>query len=110
MVAAPILHINLDERGIAYIAGTSMKVSDIVIDSITWGLSPQQIQESYPHLSLAQIHAALTYYYDHKPEMDALLDQWDQEYEQMRAQDSDPLTRSMLAERLRQRQQGEHPE
>ncbi|MDX1946386.1 MAG: hypothetical protein SFU86_13375 [Pirellulaceae bacterium] len=26
--------------------------------------------EAYPHLSLAQIHAALAYYYDHQQEID----------------------------------------
>ena len=103
MVAAPIHHISLDERGVAYIAGTSMKVTDIVTDVTTWGMTPQQIQENYPHLSLAQIYAALAYYHDHKAEIDVLLDAWDQEYEQWRAQETEPLTRQLLAERLQQR-------
>lgn len=110
MVAAPIHHISLDERGIAYIAGTSMKVGHIVIDAQTWGMTLQEIQDNYPHLSRSQIHAALAYYHDHKAEIDALLVEWDQEYEQLRAQETEPLTRSMLAERLRQRQKEVQPE
>lgn len=36
------------------------------------GYSPQEIQkEIYPSLSLAQIHDALSYYYDHRAEVDA---------------------------------------
>ncbi|MCI2429029.1 DUF433 domain-containing protein [Candidatus Acetothermia bacterium] len=36
------------------------------------GYSPEEIQtEIYPSLSLAQIHDALSYYYDHQDEIDA---------------------------------------
>ena len=36
------------------------------------GYSPEQIQqEIYPHLSLAQIYDALSYYHDHTAEIDA---------------------------------------
>lgn len=104
MIASPIYHINIDEQGIAYIAGTTMKVAHIVIDATTWGMTPQEIQANYPHLSLGQIHAALAYYHDHQSEMDALLDSWDEEYEAGRAEETEPLSRAMLNERLHPRQ------
>ena len=59
MVAAPINHIVLDERGVAYIAGTRIKVRHIVIERNAWNKSPEQIHEEYPRLSLGQIYAAL---------------------------------------------------
>src|SRR5947209_7260102 len=93
MVAAPIDHIGLDERGIAYVTGTTIKVASIAIDALTWALTPNQIQENYPKLSLAQIHAALAYYYDHQAEIDAQLAAWDAEYEQLRVTHPNPLTR-----------------
>jgi uncharacterized protein (DUF433 family) len=99
MVTAPIDHICLDERGIAYITGTSMKVVSIVIDAVTWAMTPQQIQENYPKLSLAQIHAALAYYYDHQAEVDAQLAAWDAEYEPLRSANPNALTREQLQER-----------
>jgi uncharacterized protein (DUF433 family) len=105
MVAAPIHHISLDERGIAYIAGTSIKVAAIAVDALTWGMTPQEIQENYSRLSLAQIHAALAYYYDHQPEIDAQLAAWDEEYEQLRSGQPNPLTREEWEAR-RQAQQG----
>lgn len=46
-----------------------------VIDVAVWtqqGMTPEQIAAEYP-LTLAEIHAALAYYYDHKPELDAQL-------------------------------------
>ena len=110
MVAAPIHHINLDERGVAYIAGTSMKVAHIAIDAQTWGMPPLQIQESYPHLSLAQIYAALAYYHDHKEVIDAQIAQETKEYEQLRAEFPNPLTREQLHARWQQRQRKDQPE
>jgi uncharacterized protein (DUF433 family) len=37
------------------------------------GKTPERILEVYPGLSLAQVHAALVYYYDHVQEIEAEL-------------------------------------
>lgn len=34
------------------------------------GMSVDEIRESLPHLSLAQIHSALAYYFDHQAQID----------------------------------------
>ncbi len=52
------------------IAGTSICVSDVAIAMIFHQQDPDGIAEWY-NLSLAQVHAALTYYYDHQAEIDA---------------------------------------
>ena len=52
------------------IAGTRMAVKFIVAEYAHWGLSPEEICVSHPGITLAQVHAALSYYYDHKEEMD----------------------------------------
>jgi uncharacterized protein (DUF433 family) len=62
--------IELDERGAAWIAGTKVKVVEVVLDKIAYGSSPEEIHFQHPNLSLAQIHGALTYYYENKSEMD----------------------------------------
>jgi uncharacterized protein (DUF433 family) len=105
MVAAPIHHIGLDERGIAYVASTSIKVATIAVDADTWGHTPAEIQENYPKLSLAQIHAALAYHYDHRPEIYAQLAAWDAEYEQLRDAHPNPLTRDQWEARRRAQQE-----
>lgn len=110
MITAPIHHINLDERGIPYIAGTSIKVAHIAIDAQTWGMALREIQDNYPRLSLAQIHAALAYYYDHRDAIDSQIAQDAEEYERLRAEFPNPLTREQLHERWQQRQRGEQPE
>jgi uncharacterized protein (DUF433 family) len=53
----------------AYIMGTRVRVQDIVSDHERHGLSPEQIVREYPHLTLAQVHSALAYYFDHRDEM-----------------------------------------
>jgi len=52
------------------IMGTRTKVMDIAIRYELLGMTPDQIIEQFPHLTLAQIHDALSYYYDHKSELD----------------------------------------
>jgi len=64
-------HIELDDRNRPWIAGTKVKVIEVVLDHIAYGFSPAEIHLQHPHLSLAQIHAALSYYYDHQAELDA---------------------------------------
>jgi uncharacterized protein (DUF433 family) len=94
----------LDERGVAYISGTSMKVAHIVIDAERWHMTPQQIQENYPRLTLDQIQAALAYYHDHRNDIEAQISQENEEYERLRAENPNPFTREQFAERSKQRQ------
>lgn len=63
-------HIEIDERGVAWISGANTKVIEVVLDKLAYGWSPEEIHFQHPGLSLAQIHAALTYYYDHEAELD----------------------------------------
>jgi Protein of unknown function (DUF433) len=48
-------------------------VVEVVLDHIAHGWSMEEIHFQHPHLSLAQIHAAFVYYYEHQAEMDALI-------------------------------------
>jgi uncharacterized protein (DUF433 family) len=53
-------HIQLDDCGRPWIAGTKVKVIEVALDHIAYGFSPAEIHLQHPHLSLAQIHAALS--------------------------------------------------
>ena len=63
-------HIEIDESGVAWITGANTKVIEVVLDKLAYGWSPEEIHFQHSGLSLAQIHAALTYYYDHQAEID----------------------------------------
>ena len=60
-------HISLDEAGVPFIVGTTMK---IVVGRMAHGWSPEELHFQYPHLSLGQIYSALAYYSDHQEELD----------------------------------------
>lgn len=53
----------------AHIAGTRVRVQDIYVDSEVFGKSPEEIVAALPHLTLAQVHAALAYYFDHREQI-----------------------------------------
>jgi uncharacterized protein (DUF433 family) len=71
MVSVVSTIIELDEQGVAWISGTKTKVIEVVLDKLAHGSSPEEIHFQHPHLSLAQIHASLSYYYEHQLELDA---------------------------------------
>ena len=60
---------NRDGQPRAFIAGTRVRVQDVYVDSEIHGKSPDEIVASLPHLSLAQVHAALSYYFDHRQDI-----------------------------------------
>ena len=55
------------------IAGHRIRVLDIVVWHEKRGLSPDEIVDLYPTITLADVHAALAYYFDHREEIDAEL-------------------------------------
>jgi uncharacterized protein (DUF433 family) len=70
--ALPQSHID-DTRPRPVVAGTDIKVAQIASEHEHMGMTPDEIVEAHPHLSLADVHAALAYYYDH---IDAIHADW----------------------------------
>ena len=91
-------HIWLDDRGVAWIDQTNTKVIEVALDMIAHGWSPEEIHFQHPHLSLAQIHAALGYYYDHKPELDAQVQRGLREVQRLRTGAGESPVRKRLRE------------
>jgi uncharacterized protein (DUF433 family) len=63
-------HVVLDEKGVPIIAGTNMKVIEIVLGKTAYGWSPEELHFQHPYLTLGQIYSALAYYWDHQDELD----------------------------------------
>ncbi len=55
--------------GKACIKSTRIRVLDIVAATERLALSPDEVCDQYPELTLAQVHCALAYYYDHKEQI-----------------------------------------
>src|SRR5690606_10417489 len=53
------------------ISGTRIRVLDIAAQHLTHRRSVAEIVEQFPGISSGDVHAALTYYYDHREEVDA---------------------------------------
>jgi len=93
-------HIRVDAQGRAWIEGTAVKVVEIVLDHVADGLSPEEIHlQHYGSPTLAQIHAALAYYYDHQAELDAEIERQVKEVNAMRRAAGDsPVVKRLRAE------------
>jgi uncharacterized protein (DUF433 family) len=62
------------------LAGTGVSVLSVVV-RYKRGLTPEEIADSYGHLSLAQVYAALTYYHANREEIEADLAEEDRLYD-----------------------------
>ena len=67
--------------GRARIDGHRIRVMDIVAQHQHWGRSADEIVDAYPDITLAEVYAALAYYYDHRDEIEADFEEsrkWDE--------------------------------
>ena len=63
-------HVILNGDNVPVIAGTSMKVIELVLGRMAYGWSPEELHFQHPYLTLGQIYSALAYYWDHQEELD----------------------------------------
>jgi uncharacterized protein (DUF433 family) len=80
-------HLTIDDDGKARIERTRYKVIHLAGEHYHYGWSVEEILSQHPDLRPEQVHAALTYFYDH----------YDQLLEEMRA-----LAEATETERLKQ--------
>lgn len=74
-----------------------IRVAQIVMDYLAHGWSADEMCRQHPSLTLAEVHAATGYYYDHQAEIDAEISAECDEVEESSG------LRSPLMERLRAR-------
>jgi uncharacterized protein (DUF433 family) len=101
IATAPSMHIRVDKAGVAWIDDTKVKVIEVILDHLAYGHSPEEIHLQHPHLSLAQVHAAFTYYFDHQPRLDAEIQKRYERVERLRAGAGEQPSRKKLLARLK---------
>jgi uncharacterized protein (DUF433 family) len=69
-------------NGRPIIAGTTLRVQDIAIAHVYKGDSLGEVVRQYPTVSLAQVHAALSCYYEHRDEIDKQIADDDQFFQE----------------------------
>jgi uncharacterized protein (DUF433 family) len=85
--------------GEPHIAGHRIKVRHIVVWHERMGMSPAEIVATYPTLTLADVHAALAYYHDHRDEILAAIADEERDVDEQMAK----APPSKLEQLLRQR-------
>ena len=99
LAATTYKHIQIDDNNVPVIAGTTMKVVELVVAQMAYGWSPEELHFQHPYLSLGQIHSALAYYWDHKELLDADIEQRFQRVQNIRRSSGD----SPLVAKLRKK-------
>ena len=90
-------HVWLDERGVAWLDDTNIKVLEVAMEQLAHGSSAEEIYEQHRgYLSLAQIHAALTYYHGNQAVLDKEIDQQLAEFDRRRRASLDSPGRQRL--------------
>jgi uncharacterized protein (DUF433 family) len=79
------------------IAGHRISVQDIVVWHERMGMSPDEIAATYPSITLADVHAALAYYFDHRDEIRARIRADDEYVAEMRAKSPRSRLQDILA-------------
>ena len=82
----------------ARIAGHRIRVEDVAIWHEKLGMSPDEIVDAYPTITLADVHAALAYYWDNRDEIERQIAEGRDFVEELRKHEFSPL-----AAKLRQR-------
>ncbi len=93
----PGTHIELDANGTPWIRGANMQVVQVIQD-VKRGESPESIHARYPDLSLEQIHAALAYYDENKPAIDADVERLNKEAVERKVEIETKLAQKAAAE------------
>jgi uncharacterized protein (DUF433 family) len=58
-IATAYKYIHLDDLQVPIVAGTTMKVVEIIIAQKAYGWSPEEVHFQHPYLSMSQIYSAL---------------------------------------------------
>jgi uncharacterized protein (DUF433 family) len=85
------------------VKGTRIGIETILYDFIHCARTPEEIAQTYPHLTLEQIYATILYYLHNKEEVSRYIANWlEWSHQQLKAQELNP---SLTAIRLRQLRQ-----
>jgi uncharacterized protein (DUF433 family) len=85
--------------GEPHILGHRIKVRHVVVWHEQQGMTPTEIVVTYPTITLAQVHAALAYYYDHRVEIQAAIEEEQRFVEELKATSSPSKLQELRAAR-----------
>jgi uncharacterized protein (DUF433 family) len=97
-------HVRIDEDGVARVGPTHLRVSHLVMqwraDGESWGA----VQEAWPSVPPADLHAGLAYYHDHRDEIEREISEYVEFSDKMQAEQlSRPSVQRLLPARAQSR-------
>jgi uncharacterized protein (DUF433 family) len=99
VIEAPPVPLRTDEHGVMRVGDTRVRL-DTVITAWKQGDSPEQIVENFDVLDLADVYAVISYYLNHRAEVEKYLEQNRQVGERLRAEMETRFPQSGIRERL----------
>ena len=99
VVEAPPMPLRKDEHSVMRVGDTRVRL-DTVITAWKQGDSPEQIVENFDVLDLADVYAIISYYLNHRPEVELYLEQNRQTGERLRAEIERRFPPAGIRERL----------
>ena len=86
--------------GEPHILGHRIKVRHVALWHERMGMTPTQIAATYPTITLSQVHAALAYYYDHRDEIQAAIEEERRFVEEQKAKTPPSRLQEILEARM----------
>jgi uncharacterized protein (DUF433 family) len=86
------------------VAGSRIRVQDIYVWHEQQGLSADEIVSRFPHITMADVYAALSYYWDHRDEIQRQMREETDFVEKMKQQNP-----SLLRQKLAEKDAQNHP-
>ena len=91
--------LKMDPHGVIRVAGTRVTLETVIGDYLN-GASAEEIAYNFPTVSLADIHAVISYYLRHREEMDAYLRHAEEEGDRIQQEMEIRFPQKGLKERL----------
>ena len=99
VVESPPVPLRTDAHGVWRVGNTRVRL-DTVITAWKQGDSPEEIAESFDTLKLADVYSVISYYLNHRSEVDEYLEQNRFEGERIRAKIKHQFPQEGIRERL----------
>lgn len=91
-----------DDHGVIRVGGTRVSLDSLLSQYLN-GASPEQIVDSFPSLSLAEVHAAIAFFLRHRSEIEVYLDEGRKEAEEIERETRATFPTAEFRERLLRR-------
>jgi uncharacterized protein (DUF433 family) len=99
VIEVPPVTLRVDDHGVMRVGQTRVRL-DTIVTAWKQGDSPEQIAENFDALDLADVYGVISYYLNHRLEVEAYLEQNQEAGESLRAENERRFPPAGIRERL----------